>query len=747
MRAQVRPQRVFAAISVNAVDQGEHLILIGDNDVSISRDDVDALGLTKVVDAMRPQTQGPFISLNALKPVLTYVFDPQKVTLAITVQPQYLTASSFSLPSATNAGVSRSRSAFLDYGLLLAQDQKAVFSPQIGSTLGAGVASATFNQVDNVYRATNVNWTVQDTKKLSQFIAGDAYVDLGDLGGSSVYRGLTFDRNFGLNPYFSRLTSRTLTGYVSAPATADVYANGQLVSQIQLPPGAFNISNLPLQGGLNNAQVVIHDALGNVQTVSQSYYEGVGVLPRGVSDYDYSAGEPQDGQGLSTGPFSVAGRYSRGLNDIVTAGGRIEASRNLLNAGPTLALQTRYGEFDVIAIASSSAGARGYAGEAIYSYTSRALGLNFGWQFQSPQYANVSLAPSADRTLSNFTAGLSFPILHQSLSLSFNRSDDRDQGVLAGLGAQTVFRLSHQLSLSFDYERQWGYNGKRTDVLTQLLLPLGRAGDTIASLTHDTSTAGGSTTLSAQRSARPDQPLGFNVLATRGSSASETLLQAVYDSAFSTLSVQDTRLNGSSIAEMNVAGAIVYADGHLLPSRPVTQSFAVVDTGGLAGLPVYVNSVNVGTTNRAGLLAVPDIIPFAQNSISIDTANQPLDLTFSPAEQKVTPAYLTASVVHFKAQKTQSFLGSIVMLVGGKPQVPKYGVLTISLPNGKTATTELGDNGEFYFSNLPAGAHPASVQYAETNCNFTVAIPDTTNYYVKLGKLTCTANASPSPQH
>jgi outer membrane usher protein len=741
---QTEPVRAPVAVTVNSVDRGVRLVLVRTGDVLIARSDIDALGLTAVIAALAPPP-GPYVSLNALKPALTYVFELAKAALAITVQPQYLPVSSVDLRTVNAYPISRVPSAFLNYGLVTAHNERGDLATEIGSTLGAGVASATFNVIDDQYRATNVNWTFEDPAKLSQFVAGDAYVDLGDLGGSSNFRGLTFQRDFGLNPYLnSRLVSRTLTGYVATPSTADLYVNGRLVTQLQLAPGAFNLTNVPQLTGVNNAQVVIRDAFGNVQTVSQTFYQGLRVLPRGVDDFAYSAGEPVDGAGKSTGPISLAGRYSRGVSDFATLGGGLEASHDLVNGGPAVALPTRAGEFDLLGRFSSGDGSGGSAGELLYNYTSRALSIGFGCQLQSPHYADISLAPAADRDLSNLFASLGFTIARQGISLHVSSSDDRDQGRVTGYGAQTTVALTRELSLWLDYEHQRGVATARSDFYTTLLLPLGRQSETLASVSNDASSAAGSTTYSIERSARPDVPLGFDVSVTQGDGQGANLEQATYETTFGTYTARRTEFNGISTAQLNAAGAIVYADGRLIPSRPVTESYVVADSGGISGVPVFANGVRIGETNKAGLLVIPDVFPYYQNAISIDTAKQALDLTFDTPEKNVAPAYLSAAVVRFNGMRTQSFVGRVAIIVDGKPQVPQYGVLTIFLPGGKTVTSELGDDGAFYFSNVPPGPHAAHVENT-ADCDLTVVIPNTKDFYVRLGTLSCTANVSPSP--
>jgi len=743
--AQTEAVRAPLAIAVNTVDKGVRMVLIANGDFLIARDDVDDLALGAVVAARKPPA-GPYVSLNALAPLLTYVYEVSKAALVITVQPQYLPATSLDLGNGSGYSISRSPSAFLNYGLVLAAHERGDLATQLGSTFGAGVASATFNDVDGQYRATNVNWTVDDPAALTTFVAGDAYVDNGDLLGGNVIRGLTFERNFGLMPYGeSRNATRAVGGYTATPSTADVYVNGQLVSEVQLAPGPFNLANLPLANGASDAQVVVRDAFGNVATFSQSYYEGVRLLPRGVSDFSYSAGDPQDGRGRSLGPFEFAGTYDRGLSDAATLGVRAEASHDVVDYGPALALASRYGELDVIGLESDAGGVTGRAGEIAYDYAARRFGFNAALEFQSAGYANASLPPSADRDLSRLVAGVELPAGRQSFSFHLTSSDDRDEGRETGYGVQTSFRLTRQASLSVDFERQHGTQGSYGNFFTTLVLPFGRRDDTVATVSTDSSGSGTSMTYALERGARPDLPLGYDLSLNEGGAASTSLEQATYESSFGTYSAEQTTSRGTSSTRLDAAGALVFADGHVLASRPLTESYVIADTDGIAGVPVAANGVTVGRTNGAGLLVIPEVAPFSLNTISVDPSNLTLDTTFDNAQETVAPGYLAAGIARFRAERTQSFVGTVSLLVAGTPHVPSFGTLTVSLAGGASASSELGDDGAFYFANLPLGPHPAHVDAPAGICDLTVVVPITKDPYVRLGRLTCTVAPSPSP--
>ena len=74
------------------------------------------------------------------------------------------------------------------------------------------------------------------------------------------------------------------------------------------------------------------------------------------------------------------------------------------------------------------------------------------------------------------------------------------------------------------------------------------------------------------------------------------------------------------------SGALVWTDGHLFASDQINDSFAVVNTGGVAGVPVLYENRPVGTTNSAGHLLVPSLLSYQNNRVAVDATRLPPDI-------------------------------------------------------------------------------------------------------------------------
>ena len=104
-------------------------------------------------------------------------------------------------------------------------------------------------------------------------------------------------------------------------------SNNQLVTSSQLPPGPFVIDRLPTVSGTGDVSVVVRDALGREQVLTQSFYTSATLLAAGLSQYSVNLGKVRDNYGLQSdryGPVLGEFSYRRGITDSVTLEGHGE---------------------------------------------------------------------------------------------------------------------------------------------------------------------------------------------------------------------------------------------------------------------------------------------------------------------------------------------------------------------------------------------------------------------------------------
>jgi len=148
-------------------------------------------------------------------------------------------------------------------------------------------------------------------------------------------------------------------------------------------------------------------------------------------------------------------------------------------------------------------------------------------------------------------------------------------------------------------------------------------------------------------------------------------------------------------AELN--GAVSFVDGGLFLSNQIDDSFAVVDTSGVAGIRVQQENRYAGRTDSDGRLLVPDLRSFEINHLSIDPLDAPLDTTVPYAAREVRPQDRSGVVVNFSIKTSD---GALLLLTdaAGAP-LPFGSVATLQSTGDKVP---IGYDGEAYFVGLRA---------------------------------------------
>ena len=179
--------------------------------------------------------------------------------------------------------------------------------------------------------------------------------------------------------------------------------------------------------------------------------------------------------------------------------------------------------------------------------------------------------------------------------------------------------------------------------------------------------------INASQSAVTIGDWGYQLYGTAGQQTHQ-FDQLAYKSPWSLVSGGADRIDGRTTLQAEALGAISFIDGGLYLSNAINDSFAIVDTNGVAGIRVLNENREVGTTGSDGRLLVPDLRSYDINNIGIDPNDVPLDTTVPFATRKVRPQDRSGVVVNFPLRTSR---GALLRLVDetGKP-----------IPLGSTAT-------------------------------------------------------------
>lgn len=116
------------------------------------------------------------------------------------------------------------------------------------------------------------------------------------------------------------------------------------------------------------------------------------------------------------------------------------------------------------------------------------------------------------------------------------------------------------------------------------------------------------------------------------------------------------------------------------------------------------------------------MVPYYGYQISINPEGLPVNYRIPRIEQAIVPPFKAGGIATFSANRVQAVTGKGSVVSGGVSLVPAYGEMRVTVA-GKPLTASLGSLGKSYFENLPAGWHPARVEYVKGSCQFDLVVP------------------------
>ncbi|HKW91435.1 MAG TPA: fimbria/pilus outer membrane usher protein [Methylomirabilota bacterium] len=751
-------ERAILQLSVNEVERGEVVVLLRTPDVLLRAADLERAGLRGLAGRRETVAGEVYVSLASLAPAVTFALDERALTLRLTAQPSLLIANVQDFLQSRPPGLiyTQDTSAFLNSSVSALDFDRFTWTGEGGlsirNTLLYGTA---FRDENGVFSRGLTNFTVDDRERLVRWLVGDRVDFTGPLGGGSTLGGFSISREFTLDPYFVRFPTVGLAGAVATRSVAEVYVNGQLIRREVLPPGPFELRNLPAPVGSGTAEVILRDAFGRQQIIASPFYFTSDLLRAGVQEWSYDVGFKRETQvtGLGEyGPWTMLARHRVGITDDLSLGARLEATAGQVSGGPLITARLPVGEVELSVAGSRADRDDGWAASLAYNYASRRFSVGWALQTFSDHYVNASLKAPEDRPRLEATALVGFPVTSLStVTLQYTHTDFRDADPQERVSASLSLRLTGRASLfaTASHTRQPGTKPD-TAVFTGLTYYLGD--NTTATASNAVSRHTNTSAVEVQRSLPLGSGFGYRARATRaeqdqpqvdGRSGGSTvdyqgLAQLQYQSQYGFYEADYERTGGRDSTTLTAAASLIAIGGSVHVSRPVQDGFALISVPGVPGVRGSLNNQEVGRTDSRGLLLVPNLLPYYGNRLSIADQDIPIEYSIGVTNRLVAPPVKGGSVVTFPARRVQAFVGIVALQVEGRTVTPAYGQLTVTA-EGQTYESPIGRDGEFYLENLPRGRHPAVIDHKESVCHFTLETPVSAASLVDVGTVSCTA--------
>jgi outer membrane usher protein len=509
--------------------------------------------------------------------------------------------------------------------------------------------------------------------------------------------------DFSMRPDLVTFPLPSISGSAAVHSIVDVLTNGNLVLSQEIDPGAFEVPQLPMVTGAGTISMMVTNALGQQVNVTQPFYASSALLAPGLQTFSAQVGLVRRNWGVVSndyGKLAGVANYRRGLSSRLTIEGSAEATPGTVMAGGGVVANV--GNIALLNIAAAASTGSGRTGMQ-FSVGTQRIGKVFSLSasaiiadsnFQDVAAINGDPVP---RKQLNGSAGLSLRRLG-SVGVAYAGVDVDISPNPIELSV-TPAQRAHVLSASYSVQvhRMSIYATEFRDLINQsnsglqvgLTIPFGRRSSASFGGASD-----GSGQVEVQKSVITVGDLGYEAYVSAGDTTHE-FVEAQYKSHLGLFTAGVDTNGGETTLSFQSQGALSLVDGGLFPSNTIYDSFAIVDTGPMAHVHVLQENRDVGSTNSAGRLLVPDMRSFDLNHLAIEPDDLPQDTAIDVTTREVRPQDRSGVVIRFPVKISH---GALLKLVdeAGVP-IPVGGTATL---RATSATVPIGYDGDAYVQDL-----------------------------------------------
>lgn len=740
--AQPRFEDLVVEVSANSQNAEAMLVILRDSSGSywLEEEDFRRLRLQVPKAQVHEQDGRRYLPLAAIAGVVA-ALDERRGRLDLTLPPGAFQTSTLTASTTTSHLVDQSaRGAIFNYQLY-GQRVAGVSSGGALTDLNLfnrhGVLGNTLtlrhdgDRFDAVRLDTTITRDFPD--RLQTLRIGDAISNPGSWGSALRFAGIQFGRNFALRPDLVTAPLLQATGSAVVPSAVDVFVNSQLVYSDQVQPGPFVINDLPIVTGSGEVQVVVRDALGREQAITQRFYSSPVLLAAGLDQYSFSLGAMRRDYTRTSfdyGGMLASADYRRGLASGVTLEGHAEASRNARALGASLAVRAGQSGVAQLTLAGGSAhGRSGSLASASWDRQGRQFSFGASAEYTTAGYRQVAdLVSTQPRPKLQTTGRVGLNLGRAgNLALAYASREHRDSGRDESLSLSHFLRVGSTGMVSLLVSHQRG-NGSATSGFLGYSMSLGgrRSFEASTEVQRDRSRDHHVVRASAMQALPVGEGSGWRLSATQKGGYDATWQQRL---RVADVEVQAARDHGVSGQNILVRGGATWLAGTGRAARSVDNSFAVVDLDGIADVPVYVENQFVTRTDQHGRAVLNNLLPYETNRISINPVDLPLDTEIRSREVEIQPAWRSGVLVNFPVQRIHPGVMRLV-LPDGTP-----------VPTGAAVKFNGGDfvvarDGFTYVTTLDHGT-TGTVQWPDGRCTFRAAPPVAGEPLTDLGDVSC----------
>lgn len=550
------------------------------------------------------------------------------------------------------------------------------------------------------FERLDTRWSYSDPDRMWTWTAGDLIS--GGLSWTRPVRlgGVQWRRNFGVRPDLVTMPLPHYSADATLPSAVELYVNNVRQLDGAVDDGPFVLDMLPQISGAGEAIVVVRDSTGRTTQTSVPLYVDYQRLAPGLTDFSVEFGLLRSNYGGLRDDYGddpvASASWRRGVVDALTVEAHAEAGEGLQvgGAGLNWSPGARWGLLSA-AYARSDGDSSGYQTSVGYQWNAPAWGFDLQSQRRSTGYRDlgdlsVELAQGPTSLRSEDRATMWAAIPGGNLAFTWMRYEERSGDVRQTRTLSWSQLLGRNVYLSasiFD-------DGENRGGALSLSLPLGPLRHATVNSQYDGRRT--DTSASLRQMAPYEGGWGWGVQAgDRDGGYGQLVAEYVGDHTEALFGVEHDGFGTGGFAQAR--GSVVSMGSQFFMARRIYDSFAIVSTDGIAGVPVLSENRLLGHSDDDGYLLVPDLRGWQRNRVAIDPDRLPANYRVGEIEREVTPTDHGGVRVDFTVVELRP---AIVVLhdVDGKPVAAGT-----RLSYGEGGTAMVGFDGEAYLETLDAG--------------------------------------------
>lgn len=566
---------------------------------------------------------------------------------------------------------------------------------------------------------------------VSRFTVGDVYASTSsDVLGVLPVRGITLETNGQMLPADTFNYSPVIRGVARTNARVVIRQRGNIIYSTTVAPGSFAITDLNNGQMGADLEVTVEESDGTKQQFIVPYTSLPNMIRPGTWRYSLSAGHYRD-DSLTYEPLVAQGSLQYGfdrltLSDLIVTGEGYQsmALSSAFNLGTlgSISLDWAVERHQKISenVANSQQDDSGQAktvgdsGRALRLLYARrfdgtdtslqVMGFHFqtrdfmdfpeyaGWRWGSDDtdfqrkneyqatinqgmgdFGNGYLTLKRDNyydssaTDTSLTLGYSFTIRSVNIGVSYSYQADSS--------ADSNNAADRQLSLNFSVPLNLGE--KRTQNV---------------SFTNNSSNHSGNSQMATVSGTEMESALNYSLSAQRDSNGYSPSASLAYRNSIANMNASASTGRNSQQYSAGISGGVVAYKNGLILSQQLGDTIAIIETPGAKNISIE-GQPGV-STNRWGRAVVPSIMPYRDNSLSLDTRHAADNVELIDSGNNVIPTHGAVVVRRFQTKVGRR---AIVMLSlpDGKPA--PFGA---TVWQGKEQVGMVADNGLLYLNGI-----------------------------------------------